>query len=108
MKALLKNYRQSPRKVRLVAGLIRGKSVERALELLSFSDKKSSEGIKKLLISAVANAKENDKKDPKNLFVQEISVDKGIEFRRYMPRAFGRATPFRRSTSRIALTLGEK
>lgn len=107
MKAQLNNYRQSPRKVRLVADLIRGKGVERARTILSFLDKKSAPDLKKLLDSAVANAKQQDKAAD-SLVVQDIRVDKGIAFRRYMPRAFGRATPFRRQTSRVSLVLGEK
>ena len=107
MKAFLKNYDQSPRKVRLVADLIRGKDVERARAILSFMDKKSAHGIKKLLESAIANAKEQ-KKNAADLIVKDIRVDKGIAMRRWMPRAFGRATPFRRQKSNIRLELGEK
>ena len=107
MKAFLKNYSQSPRKVRLVADLIRGKDVERARAILKFMDKKSAPDIKKLLESALANAKEQ-KKSTEGLIVKDVRVDKGIAFRRFMPRAFGRATPFRRQTSRITLELGEK
>ncbi len=107
MKAFLKNYSQSPRKVRLVANLVRGKSVEKALEILSFMDKKSAPAIKKLLQSAIANA-ENANKNASELFVQDIRVDSGIAFRRMMPRAMGRGTPFRRRKSRVSVTLGER
>ena len=107
MKAFLKNYSQSPRKVRLVADLIRGKDVEKARAILSFIDKKSAPDIKKLLESALANA-EHQKKNTDNLIVKDIRVDSGIAMRRWMPRAFGRATPFRRRKSSIALELGEK
>lgn len=107
MKAFLKNYSQSPRKVRLVADLIRGKDVEKARAILKFMDKKSAPDLKKLLESALANAKEQ-KKGLENLIVKDIRVDKGIAYRRFMPRAFGRATPFRRQTSRITLQLAEK
>lgn len=109
MKALLKHYRQSPRKVRLVADLIRGMDVEHARTVLNFSDKKSAPALKKLLESALANAKENDKhKNTNELIVKDIRVDKGIAFRRFRPRAFGRAAPFRRQTSRVSLTLASK
>lgn len=109
MKAFLKHYRQSPRKVRLVADLIRGMDVEKARAVLSFSDKKSAPALKKLLESAVANAKENDKKKTTDdLVVKDVYVDKGLSFRRYRPRAFGRSAPFRRETSRVTLQLGEK
>jgi len=107
MKAFLKNNRQSPRKVRLVANLIRGKEVDQVLAALSFMDKKSAPVIKKLIESAVANAKHQGKSTD-NLYIKEILVDQGVSFRRFMPRAFGRATPFRRRTSNITLVLGEK
>ena len=109
MKAFLKHYRQSPRKVRLVADLIRGMNVERARTILGFSDKKSAPALKKLLESALANAKENDKHTTtENLVIKDIRVDEGLSFRRFRPRAFGRATPFRRETSQVSLQLGEK
>ncbi len=107
MKAFLKNYSQSPRKVRLVADLIRGKDVEKAKALLTFIDKKSAPALKKLLESAVANAKDL-KKDTENLIVKDIRVDQGMELRRWRPRAFGRATPFRRRKSKVTLVLGDK
>ncbi|MAJ97338.1 50S ribosomal protein L22 [bacterium] len=108
MKAFLKNYSQSPRKVRLVADLIRGKDVQHARAILSFMDKKSAPDLKKLLESALANA-ENQKKNTEDLVVKEIFVDSaGGALRRWRPRAFGRAAPFRRHSSKITLQLGEK
>jgi len=107
MKAFLKNYSQSPRKVRLVADLIRGKDIAKARAILSFMDKKSAPDIKKLLDSAIANA-EDQKKSTDNLIVKDIRVDSGISLRRWRPRAFGRATPFRRRKAQIRLELGEK
>ncbi len=107
MKAFLKNYRQSPRKVRLVAGLVRGMDVLRARTTLSFMDKKSAPAIKKLLESAIANASTQGK-DASNLKVGEIYVDQGISMRRARPRAFGRSAPFRRRSSKITLQLMEK
>ncbi|PCI28471.1 50S ribosomal protein L22 [Candidatus Kaiserbacteria bacterium] len=107
MKAFLKNYSQSPRKVRLVADLIRGKDIEKAKALLTFIDKKSAPALKKLLESAVANAKDL-KKNTDNLIVKDIRVDSGMSLRRWRPRAFGRATPFRRRKSKVTLVLGDK
>lgn len=107
MKASLKNYSQSPRKVRLVADLIRGKDAEKARAILSFMDKKAAPDLKKLLESAIANAQEQ-KKDAANLIVKDIRVDSGISLRRWRPRAFGRATPFRRRKSQVRLELAEK
>jgi len=107
MKAFLKNYRQSPRKVRLVADLIRGMDVEKARAVLKFMDKKSAPALRKMLDSALANAVHAGV-DTKNLVVKEIFVDQGVSFRRWMPKAFGRATPFRRRASKITLRLEEK
>ncbi len=107
MKAFLKNYRQSPRKVRLVADLVRGMDAEKAKTVLSFMDKKAAPVVKKLLESAIANAKTQGKEE-KNLKVDEIFVNQGISLRRWRPRAFGRAAPFRRHASKITLNLAEK
>ena len=107
MKAFLKDYSQSPRKVRLVANLIKGKDVQRARAILSFMDKKSAPVIKKLLESAIANAT-HQKINTDGLIVSDIRVDSGMALRRWRPRAFGRATPFRRRKSKITLVLGEK
>jgi large subunit ribosomal protein L22 len=107
MKAFLKHYRQSPRKVRLIADLVRGKDVEKARAILSFMDQKSAPAIKKLIESALANAK-HQKKTTDGLIIKDIRVDEGFSFRRWMPRAFGRATPLRKRTSRVTIVLGEQ
>ncbi len=107
MKAFLKNHRQTPRKTRLVADLVRGKEVEHARSVLSFTDKKSAIAIKGLIESAIANAK-NLGLDISRLFIKEIRVDEGLKMKRWRPRERGRAAPFRRRTSKISLTLGEK
>ncbi len=107
MKAFLKNHRQTPRKTRLVADLVRGKSVSNALDMLSFTDKKSAIAIKTLIESAVANAKQAGV-DTAKLFIKELRVDEGLKMNRWRPRERGRAAPFRRRTSKISLILGEK
>ena len=107
MKAYLKNYRQAPRKVRLIADLVRGKKVDRALTLLSATDKKSTTPMAKLLQSAVANAKSSGTKT-EDLIVKEIQVNEGIVFKRFKPRARGRASAIRKKTSHISVVLGEK
>lgn len=107
MKAFLKNYRQSPRKVRLVAGLIRGKDVSHALVLLDFLPKRAGEPIKKLLQGAVANAKQIGAESI-NLFVKEITVDKGIVMKRMMPAAMGTGHRINKRTSHINIVLAEK
>jgi len=107
MKAFLKNYRQSPRKVRLVAGLIKGKSVAQAIAELDFLAKRAGLPIKKLLLSAVANAKQQGK-DVENLFIKELRVDKGIVMKRMMPAAMGTGHRINKRTSHLNLLLAEK
>jgi large subunit ribosomal protein L22 len=107
MKAFLKNYRQSPRKVRLVAGLIKGKSVAEAIAELDFLAKRAGLPIKKLLLSAVANAKQMGK-EQSNLFIKELRVDKGIVMKRMMPAAMGTGHRINKRTSHINLLLAEK
>ena len=104
MKALLTNYHQSPRKVRLVADLIRGKSVPAARVALSFLPKKSGPAIQKLLDSAVANAGQQNF-SAEQLFVKHISVDKGAVMRRSRPFARGRAGSVRKTMSIVRLEL---
>lgn len=107
MKAYLKNYRQSPRKVRLVADLIKGKNVAQAIVSLDFLPKRASLPLKKLLVSAVANAK-NQGLDEANLFVKELRVDKGIVMKRMMPRAMGRGARINKRTSNVSLLVAER
>jgi large subunit ribosomal protein L22 len=106
MKAYLKNYRQSPRKVRVVANLIKGKDATRALLILDTTPKRATRQLSNLLKSAIANAKHKDGIAIGDLFVQEIRVDKGLTMRRYMPKAQGRATRFDKHASNVILTLG--
>jgi len=107
MKAFLKNYRQSPRKVRLVAGLIKGKSVSEAIAELDFLAKRAGLPIKKLLLSAVANAKQMGI-EAENLFIKELRVDKGIVMKRMMPAAMGTGHRINKRTSHLNLLLAEK
>ncbi|OGD67207.1 50S ribosomal protein L22 [Candidatus Campbellbacteria bacterium RIFOXYC2_FULL_35_25] len=108
IKAELKNYRQSPRKVRLIADLVRGKDVSRALIELNFLNKKASLVIKKLLESAVANAKHNFNIEKANLFVKEIMVDEGATLKRRLAGSKGRAFPIKKRTSHIFVNLETK
>ena len=105
MKAFLRHYRQSPRKVRLVARLIRGKQVDEALQNLQFLPKRAGKPIQKLLASAVANAANNFGADRETLFVKDVRVDEGTVMKRYMPRAFGRASVIKKRSSKISLSL---
>ncbi len=108
MKASLNNYRQSPRKVRLVADLIRGKSIGDANTELSFLIKRAALPFQKLLASAVANAKTNFDMNPENLYVSDVRVDKGVVLKRMMPRAMGRASRINKRTSHVILVLAER
>jgi large subunit ribosomal protein L22 len=107
MKAKLTQYRQSPRKVRIVADELRGKTVDEALRKLRFLTKRAAKPMAKLIESAVANAEENDGKRRDNLVISTITVDKGPTLKRFRPRARGRATRINKRTSHIAVTLGE-
>lgn len=107
MKAILKNYRQSPRKVRLVADVVRGKKVTEAIATLKFVDKRASGPFSKLIESALANAVQAGK-DPARLIIKKVSVDKGVTIKRFMPRARGSASRINKRNSNISVELGEK
>ncbi len=108
MKAILKTYRQSPRKARLLATLIAGKKVIDAKHTLMFADKRSAPIFLKLLNSAIANAKQNFSIDIDTLFVKSASVNKGVTLKRSMPRARGSAFPINKRTSHIEIVLDTK
>lgn len=107
MKAFLKNYRQSPRKVRLVADLIKSKRVADAIVILDSLPKRASGPIQSLLSSAVSNAKQAGI-NIDNLFVENVTVNKGIVMKRSMPRAHGSASRINKRTSHVMLSLIEK
>jgi large subunit ribosomal protein L22 len=107
MKAFLKNYRQSPRKVRLVAELIKSKRVADAILILDTLPKRASGPVQTLLASAIANAKQAGV-EIDNLFVDNVTVNKGIVLKRSMPRARGSASRINKRTSHVMLTLIEK
>lgn len=99
--------RISPRKARLVADLIRGKSAEKASQLLSFTPKSAAPLIRKVLLSAIANAENKGDIDIDTLYVKKILVDQGPTQKRFMPRAMGRATSIHKKTSHITIVLDE-
>lgn len=105
MEAYLKNYRQSPRKVRLLADLVRGKRVSRALTELSFMPKRAAGPMKKLIESAIANAEHNFNAKKDDLIVKEITVDQGVTLKRWRPRAMGRASSIHKHTSNVFVRL---
>lgn len=106
MKASLPNYRQSPRKVRLVANAVKGKTIAVADTVLSYLPKRAAEPIQKLIKSAAANAATLGA-DVNSLVVKNIEVNKGLVLKRIMPRAMGVAKRINKRTSHVAVTLGE-
>lgn len=108
MKAALNNYRQAPRKVALVAGLVRGKTVGEALKVLRFTLKRATDPITKLVESAAANAKNAGIADTDSLIIKEIQVNKGVTLKRIMPRAFGSASRINKRSSHVTIILAEK
>ncbi|RMA92441.1 50S ribosomal protein L22 [Hydrogenothermus marinus] len=106
-KAIHRYARISPTKVRQVINLIRGKDVGVALAILQELNKRAARIVEKLLKSAIANA-ENKGMDIDNLYIKEIKADDGPMLKRYMPRAYGRATMIRRRYSHITIKLAER
>ena len=107
--ARLRYVRISPRKVRLIADLVRGRSIDEALKVLKFTHKRSAPLVGKLIQSAVANATDKDAGvDADTLFVKSIFVDGGPTLRRYLPRAQGRATRILKRTAHITVEIGAR
>jgi large subunit ribosomal protein L22 len=102
--ATLKTHNQPPRKVRLVTELVKGKKVPAALVALQSLPKRAAEPIAKLIKSAAASAKERGA-NPDELMVKNIIVESAGMTKRFMPRAFGRASAIRRRKSRVKVTL---
>ncbi len=107
-KASLKYARVGSQKARLVVDVVRGKSVDEALKILTFMNKKTAELVKKLIESAVANAENKKSMATDGLFVKSITVDQGPVLKRFRPRAQGRAFGVRKKLSHINVVLGEK
>ncbi|WP_395682401.1 50S ribosomal protein L22 [Dokdonella sp.] len=106
-KAILRGARISPQKARLVADQVRGMPVGRATNLLQFSDKKAAHLIRKVLLSAVANAENNLGADVDELKVAKIFVDEGAILKRMHARAKGRGSRISKRTSHITVVVGE-
>ena len=105
-KAILRTARISPQKARLVADQVRGMPVARASSLLQFSDKKAAHLIRKVLMSAISNAENNQGADVDDLNVATICVDEGPMLKRFMARAKGRGTRILKRTSHITVVVG--
>jgi large subunit ribosomal protein L22 len=112
-RALQRTIRQSPRKMRLVVDLVRGKPVNEAFAILKFSKKHAAKQVSKVLMSAVANAvqasdKAGDRLDEETLFVKAATVDGGPALKRFSPAAMGRATPIKKRTSHVTIIVATK
>ena len=106
--AKLSHARISAQKARLVADQVRGMPVERALELLTFSQKKAAHMVRKVLESAIANAEHNEGADVDELKISEICVNEGPTMKRWRARAKGRANQILKRTSHIQITVAER
>ncbi len=105
--ATLRDYRVSARKIRLIAGLLRGKRVPMALDLLLHLPKGGSLQLRSLLLSAVANAKQHHELTPDQLLISAITVDMAPRLKRFTPKAMGRANPILKHASHITITVKE-
>jgi large subunit ribosomal protein L22 len=106
-RATLKKFRQSPRKVRAVADMIRGRRVGDALSILRFQERKAAKMLGKVLNSAIANATENDSADADKLVVRQVSIDPGPVDKRWLPRSMGRANRINKRTSHVTIVVDE-
>ncbi len=106
--AKLRYLRIAPRKVRLVADLIRGKSIEEAQDILNFTTKRAAKSILKLLKTAISDARHNFNLEAKKLYISKILVDEGPKLKRIMPRGRGHSSEIQKKTSHITLVLEEK
>ena len=105
--AKVRATRISPIKVRIVGDLIKKKNVNQALGILEFTPKKGAFILKKLLDSAIGNARQKKYVDVDTLYVKNVIVDEGPVMKRFLPRAMGRATPLRKRMSHVTLVLDE-
>ncbi len=100
--------RVAPRKVRLVVDQIRGKEVESALNILKFTPKRAAGIVTRVLRTAIANAENTQSVDVDRLYVKRVTVDEGGMWKRFMPRAQGRATRIRKRLSHITIVIDER
>jgi large subunit ribosomal protein L22 len=104
----MRNARISPRKVRLVANAVKGKSFGEAVALLRFMPQRAAGFVAKTVKSAAANAENNLDIDPRDLFLVEVTADKGLAMQRFRAKARGRAGPYRRQWSHITVIVEER
>ena len=106
--AKLRNIRITPRKARLVVDLVRGKPVQAAIDVLKVTNRKAAPVLVKIIKSAIANAKQSSTVDVDSLVISDAQVQEGKTWKRFIPRAQGRATPIRKRTSHITIKLKER
>lgn len=106
-RAVLRKFRESPRKVRAVADMIRGRKVDEAMAILQVQQRKAAQMLKKVLGSAIANATENDSADADKLVVSKVLIDGGPVEKRWMARSMGRANRINRRTSHVTVVVTE-
>src|SRR5579863_10382535 len=104
-RAVLRRFRESPRKVRMVADMIRGRSVDDAMSILRLQQRKAAAMLQKVLGSAIANATENEKADVEKLVVSQVLVDGGPVSKKWMPRSMGRANRINSRTSHVTVVV---
>jgi large subunit ribosomal protein L22 len=102
-RAVLRRFRESPRKVRMVADMIRGRSVDDAMSILRLQQRKAAKMLSKVLGSAIANATENEKADVEQLVVSKVFIDGGPVSKKWMPRSMGRANRILSRTSHVTV-----
>jgi len=110
-KAIARWVRIAPRKMRLIVNMVRGENVRSAVNKLHFSPKRAAEPVEKTVRSALANLMVKDeaaKLDPADVYIKEIRVDEGPTWRRWSPRAMGRATRIRKRTSHLTVVVAAK
>lgn len=107
-RAILRHVRMSPVKVRRIARLVRGKSVDEAQHILAVSPQRASKVLSKVIKSAAANAENNEQLDRESLYVSEIQINEGPTWKRFLPRARGRADRILKRTSHITVVVDEK
>jgi large subunit ribosomal protein L22 len=104
-RAVLRRFRESPRKVRMVADMIRGRSVDDAKSILMLQQRKAAKMLSKVLGSAIANAIENEKADVDKLVVSKVFIDGGPVSKKWMPRSMGRANRINSRTSHVTVVV---
>lgn len=105
MKATAKTVRITPKKLNLIADLIRNKSAVEAMEILNFAPKKGAQLLNKVVASAVANAKTNFKQDENSLYIKEVIVTKASTFKRWLPASRGRTQPILKRNAHVTVTV---